>query len=112
MAVAVPSTSESKQPKRAPEQTSLVVSSLIGAVFVLAFLGFVLRGVPALWDSVAAALGVKDPIVFKSIQVTTQLAAAVGLIFLSSRFGTGAKASGIRGGIFFMIAVAFVGFFV
>jgi preprotein translocase SecE subunit len=112
MAVAVPSTSEPKQPKRPPEQTSLVVSSLIGAVLVLACAGLVLRGVPAAWEAIAAALGVKDPIVFMAVQVTAQLATAIGLIYLSSRFRMGQRASGVRGGIFFMILVAFVGFFV
>lgn len=112
MAVAVSSTSEPKQPKRPPEQANLIVSSLIGAVAVLLFAAFVLRGVPAVWDMLAAALGIKDKIVLMAVQVTAQLAAAIGLIYLSSRYGaTGQKATGVRGGIFFMIAIAFVGFF-
>lgn len=113
MAVAVSSTSEPKQPKRSPEQMSLVVSSLIGALIVLACAGLVLRGVPAAWESIAATLGIKDRIVVMAVQITAQFGVAVGLVYLSSRYGaTGQKATGLRGGIFFMIAVAFVGFFV
>jgi preprotein translocase SecE subunit len=111
MAVAVSSTSEPKQPKRPPEQMGLITSSAIGAVAVLAFLGLVLRGVPAAWYAIASAIGIKDQIVLMAVQVTAQLAAAVGLIYLSSRFGTGQKATGVRGGIFLMILTAFVVFF-
>src|SRR5262245_47391780 len=111
MAVAVSSTSEPKQPKRPPEQTGLITSSIIGAVAVLAFLGLVLRGVPAAWEMIASAIGVKDLIVLKTVQVVAQLAAAVGLVYVSSRFGTGTKATGVRGGIFLMILVAFITFF-
>jgi preprotein translocase SecE subunit len=111
MAVAVSSTSEPKQPKRPPEQLGLITSSAIGAVAVLAFLGLVLRGVPAAWEAIASALGIKDYIVLMAVQVTAQLAAAAGLIYISSRFGTGQKATGVRGGIFLMILTAFVTFF-
>jgi preprotein translocase SecE subunit len=111
MAVAVSSTSEPKQPKRPPAQMGLITSSIVGAVAVLAFLGLVLRGVPAAWEIIASSLGIKDKIVLMAVQVTAQLAAAAGLIYVSSRFGTGQKATGVRGGIFLMILSAFVTFF-
>jgi preprotein translocase SecE subunit len=111
MAVAVSSTSEPKQPKRSPQEMNLLVASFIGAVLVLGFAALVLRGVPSAWETLAASLGIKDPIVMLAVQVTAQIAAAIGLIYVSSRFRTGQRATGVRGGIFFMIAVAFVGFF-
>jgi len=89
----------------------LITSSAIGAVAVLAFLGLVLRGVPAAWEAIASAIGIKDQIVLMAVQFTAQLAAAIGLIYISSRFATGQKATGVRGGIFLMILAAFIAFF-
>ena len=107
MAVAA-SSSHSTKP---PEPMGLAVSSVIGAVLSLAAAALVLRGVPVIWDGLAASLGIHDPIVRLSVQVVAQLAAAVGIIFLVSKIGVGQIATGLRGGIFLMIAVGFIGFF-
>lgn len=101
----------SSQSSKPADTMSLVISSVIGAALVLAFAALVLRGVPMIWNSLADSLGIKDPIVMMTVQITAQLAAAVGLILVSSMFGSGQRASGVRGGIFFVIATAFVAFF-
>ena len=110
MAVAVQSSAEPKTPS---QTLGLVASSAVGAVFVLAAAGLVLRGLPALWESGvhAAITGATNSFVSGALLILAQVAAVVGLIYVGSRLGAGKQATGIRGGIFFMIAVAFVVFF-
>jgi len=102
--------SKSRSPQ-AVEGMGLLGMSLIGALLVILFVSFVLRGVPLLWQSAASSMGIKDQIVLLGVQVGLQLAAAVGLVWASSRLGTGRQATGIRGGIFLMMCVVFLGVF-
>jgi len=108
MAVAVSSGSQST---RSPEPMGLVVSSIIGAVVVLAAIALVLRGIPALWDGLANSVGIHDSLVRIVFQVILQMAAVVGLMYLASKIGVGQIAQGLRGGIFLMVCVGFLGCF-
>src|SRR5262249_14482090 len=111
MAVAVQPTAESREPKRSPQSMGLVATSVIGAVSVLAAAALVLRGVPWAWDAFAGAVGIHDPIARLVVQVTAQVAVAIGLIYLASRLHGDRPATGSRGATFFMIVVAFTVFF-
>jgi preprotein translocase SecE subunit len=113
MAVAVQPTPEPKAPKQPPQSMGLVATSIIGAVFVLAAAGLILNGVPWLW---ASGLGdaiktATNSFVSVSLRVLVQVAAVIGLIYLGARLHGDRPATGSRGGIFFMIAIAFVVFF-
>jgi preprotein translocase SecE subunit len=89
----------------------LVVSSIIGAVVVLAAVALVLRGIPALSDGLANSIGIHDYLVRVVFQVILQMAAVVGLVYLASKIGVGQIAQGLRGGIFLMVGVGFLGCF-
>src|SRR5262245_61432928 len=110
MAVAVQSSAEPKSPS---QPLGLVASSAIGAVFVLAAAGLVLRGIPYLWETAVgpAITGATNSFISTALLILAQVAAVVGLIVVGSKLGSGQQATGIRGGIFFMISVAFTLFF-
>lgn len=107
MAVAVQPSSPSRKP---PEGANLAVSSVVGAVVVLGIAAVVFRGVPWAWEQLAASAGIKDALVRMVVQVTAQLAVAVGLIVVAAR-AAGRTAVGVRGGTVFLIAAALVVFF-
>ena len=65
--------SKSRSPQ-AVEGMGLLGMSLIGALLVILFVSFVLRGVPLLWQSAASSMGIKDQIVLLGVQVGLQLA--------------------------------------
>jgi preprotein translocase SecE subunit len=110
MAVAVQSSAEPKSPS---QPMGLVASSAVGAVFVLAAAGLVLRGLPYLWETGVghAVTSATNSFISTALLILAQVAAIVGLIVVGSKLGSGQQASGIRGGIFFMISVAFTVFF-
>src|SRR5690242_17321560 len=110
MAVAVQPTAEPKSPS---QSLGLAASSAIGAVFVLAAAGLVLRGLPYLWEAGAgeAIKNATNSFISTALLIVAQVVAVVGLIYVGSRLGSGTQATGIRGGIFFMISVAFTVFF-
>jgi|SRR5262245_42333771 len=108
MAVAVQPSPETRKPA---QPMSLVAASLIGTVLVLAAIAVVLHGVPWLWNAIADSVGVRDTLVRVFVRVTAQVAAAIGLIYLGSRLHGDKPPTGVRGGIFFMILVAFTVFF-
>ena len=113
MAVAVtPNPSEPRAPKKPDQPLGLYAASAVGAVVVLLGAYLVLRGVPVVWESLAASLNVTDALVRTVVQVVLQTIVAVGLLFLASRLRTGRQPTGVKGGIFLFIAVAFIGFFV
>ena len=111
MAVAVPSSSETKKPAR---PMGLFAASLAGAVYVLGAAAVVLRLIPWVWDNGTsqAIAGATNEFVSVAAKLLLQMAAAVGLIWAGSKLASGPKAVGIRGGILLMIAVAFLGFFI
>jgi preprotein translocase SecE subunit len=113
MAVAVQPPSEPRAPKTAGQPLGLIAASLIGAVFVLAAAALVLRGVPLLWERGVgdAIAGATNSLVSTTVLIATQVAVAIGLLYVASRLASGRQAVGVRGGIFFMIAVALVAFF-
>jgi preprotein translocase SecE subunit len=108
MAVAVQPSPETRKPA---QPMGLVGASLIGTVFVLAAAALVLQGVPWLWEKVAQSLGIHDLLVRMFVQITAQVAVAIGLIYLASRLHGDRPPTGVRGGIFFMIIVAVTAFF-
>ena len=115
MAVAVqPNPSEPRAPKKPDQPPGLVTASIAGAVFVLAAAAVVLRLIPWAWEQgVGAAIsGATNSLVSGALMITLQAAAAIGLLYVGSRLLSGRPVPGVRGGIFFMLAAAFVAFFV
>jgi preprotein translocase SecE subunit len=110
MAVAVQPSSETKKP---PQPLGLYAASVVGALYVLVAAAVVLRLIPEVWArGVGPAItGATNSFVSVALEITVQAAAAVGLLYLGSRLGSGRQATGLRGGIFFMILAAFVTFF-
>jgi preprotein translocase SecE subunit len=109
MAVAVQSSAEAKT----SQSLGLAASSAIGAVFVLAAAALVLRGIPVLWESGVhqAITGATNSFISAALLILAQVGAVVGLIYVGGKLGSGKQATGIRGGILFMILVAFTVFF-
>jgi preprotein translocase SecE subunit len=109
MAVAVQPSAEAKT----SQSLGLAASSAIGAVFVLAAAALVLRGLPALWESGVhrAITSATNSFISTALLILAQAGAVVGLIYVGGKLGSGKQATGVRGGIFFMIAVAFTVFF-
>jgi len=110
MAVAVQPSSETKKPA---QPLGLYAASIVGAVYVLVAAAIVLRLIPELWArGVGPALtGATNSFVSKALEIVVQVAVAAGLLYGGSRLGSGRQATGLRGGIFFMILAAFVVFF-
>src|SRR2546423_1924464 len=110
MAVAVQPSSETKKPA---QPLGLYAASAVGAVYVLVAAAIVLRLIPELWArGVGAAItDATNSFVSTALEIILQVAAAAGLLYLGSRLGSGRQAAGLRGGIFFMLAAAFVVFF-
>ena len=107
MATVVETSSLPTTPKQAPK---LVVSSLIGAIYVLAALAVVLYAVPALWRENIS------PNINGPADVFLRICAQLGVVLLLTKFGqtlAGANPpKGIRGGIFLMISFAITIFFI
>src|SRR5688500_12417398 len=103
MAVAVtPNPSEPRAPKKPDQPLGLYAASAVGAVVVLLGAYVVLRGVPVVWESLAASLNVTDALVRTVVQVVLQTVVAAGLLFLASRLRTGRQPTGVKGGIFLL----------
>jgi preprotein translocase SecE subunit len=113
MAVAVQPTPEPKAPKQPQQQMGLVTASIVGAVFVLAAAALILNGIPWLWESGVdnAIKQASNSFVSNTLRVLIQVLSVIGLIYLGARLHGNRPATGSRGGMFFMIAVAFVVFF-
>jgi len=110
MAVAVQSTAETKKP--APPM-GLIPASVIGAVYILATAGVVLRLIPWLWDNGVgqAITGATNEFVSVTAKLLAQLAAAVGLIWFGAHLASGPRHAGWRGGVLLMVGVILLGFF-
>jgi preprotein translocase SecE subunit len=110
MAVAVQPSSETKKPSQG---VGLYAASIAGAAYVLVAAAVVLRIIPELWErAIGPGLtSATNSFVSTALLIIIQVAAAAGLLYGGSRLGSGKKAAGLRGGIFFMIAAAFVVFF-
>jgi len=111
MALAVKTSPESAT--RTPHQ-QLVISSLLGAAYVLFSFGLVLAGLPMLWDWVAAA-GRLNEFLADSLLLLVTLPVIVGLIWLGLRLEGAHPTPGARAGAFvgafllFLILLATVG---
>ena len=93
-------------------RTNLVVSSLIGAVFVLG--GLLLAGyvIPNLWDrSVAPGLKSLGGFFNDFLRIVAQLAAVVAVIYAGTRLAGSNPPKGLRGGIFLCVSVIITVFF-
>ena len=110
MAVAVHSTAETKSPL---PPMGLVTASVVGAVLVLFAAAVVLDFIPSGWDAgVHKALSdTTNSFVSTAIMIAAQVGAGIGFLWLGSKLLAGKQVTGVRGGIFFVLAVAFVGFF-
>lgn len=113
MAVAEKPTPEPKASKEASQPLGLVITSIIGTVFVLAGAALVLRGVPLVWNSGigSAITNATNSFVSAAVLITIQAALAIALFVGGSKLDKSHTTTGTRGGIFFMIAILFVGFF-
>jgi preprotein translocase SecE subunit len=110
MAVAVQPSSETKKPA---QPMGLLAASLVGAAYVLAAAGVVLRLLPWLWDNgVSQAIsGATNSFVSTAALLVVQVAAAVGLIWFGARLASGPRHLGWKGGVFLMVLVIALGFF-
>jgi preprotein translocase SecE subunit len=107
MAVAVQPSSETKKPS---QDVGLYAASVAGAIYVLVAAALVLRIIPELWErAIGPALtSATNSFVSTALLIAVQVGAAIGLLYVGSRLGSGRNVAGLRGGIFFMIAAAFV----
>src|SRR5262245_7999588 len=89
----------------ASPQQRLVMSSLLGTVFVLASLYFVLAGLPLLWGQ----LGLSEVNAFLStaLLIVVEIGAIVGVLLLGRRLEGSSPPHGLRAGIF-MLCVFFL----
>lgn len=91
----------------------LVAASVIGALFVIAAAALVLRFIPLIWDNGVhkALTSATNSFVSGAVQVVVQVGIMIGLALVGTKLVKGLPIPGLRGGIFFMISVAFVAFF-
>src|SRR5436853_281755 len=97
MAVAVKNTPETA-PR--PLRDRLAVSSLLGAVYVLAGLGIVFFGIPSLWAA-AVSPWLTNAFVNVALLIVGMLAAGAGLVVLGQRWRGPTVPAGLRAGVFF-----------
>src|SRR5262245_23204130 len=106
MAVAEPETLEQTPGSR---HLHLGLSSLLGAAFLLFCVGFVLGGVPSMWES---ALGIQKAIeagetpvlnefLSDALLLMVMIVAGVGLVFLLRALERSSAQPGLRAGIVF-----------
>ncbi len=92
---------------------SLVVSSLLGGLVVLAGLVIALYAVPTLWQEYAAPFTRQLPgFLNVSLRLLVQIAAAGGVIYAGTRLAGNNPPRGLRGGIFLVISLIIAIFFV
>ena len=110
MAVAVQPSPETKKPT---QPMGLIAASLIGTAFVLGAAFLVLRAIPWVWDQQvhSAVTSATNSFVSTALLIAIQVAVAVLLLLTAAKLGSGMRVEGVKGGIFFMILVAFVVFF-
>jgi preprotein translocase SecE subunit len=110
MAVAVQSSAETRKPA---QPMGLIAASVIGAVFIIATAGVVLRLIPWVWDNgVGSAItGATNSFVSTALQFLVQAAAAAGLIWFGGKLASGPRHLGWKGGVLLMLGVILVGFF-
>jgi len=109
MATAVETSSQARTPS---PPASLALASLIGAAYVLAALATLAYAVPALWaTNVSPQLGGND-LLNGALRITAQAITAVLLVLFGRSLAGANPPRGLRGGIFLMISVACVIFFI
>ncbi len=109
MATAIETSSQPTKPK---SSANLALTSLIGAVYVVAALVAVFYALPNVWrESVSANFG-NNGMLDTSLRVAAQVAAALGLVWFGQSLAGSNPPKGLRGGIFLMIAFGVAIFFI
>jgi preprotein translocase SecE subunit len=109
MATAVEHGSEPRTPAT---PVSLPISSLIGAIYVAAMIAVVLYLIPMMWTQVFGGQVVGNSLIDWSLRQTLRVAAAIVLLLVGRSFLGAAPRKGIRGGIFLILAIAAIDFFI
>jgi preprotein translocase SecE subunit len=102
---------EQKPAPRTPAPLKLPITSLIGAVYVLASVAVILYGIPLLWASVVGAAE-SDSWWNDFLREAVRVACAVGLIVVGNKLLGTTPQKGIRGGIFLVLVTAVLIFFI
>ena len=110
---------EQQAPERMPQSQHmpLGISSLLGAVLVMFAIGFVLGGIPAMWES---ALGISEAIskdltpvinefLASALLLMTMIVVGLGLAYVLRQLERSSSQPGLRSGVFFAaVAIYFV----
>jgi preprotein translocase SecE subunit len=108
MATAVETSSQAK----APSASGLLAASLIGAVYVLAAIAVVLYAVPALWASTIGDSLASNTLLEGALKLGLKVVAIGALAWFGSSLLGSNPPKGLRGGIFLIVALVFLIFFV
>jgi preprotein translocase SecE subunit len=100
----------SSAPSAPGKPMSLLIASLLGAIYVLATLAVVFYAIPVAWTDYIGAADTSANLLFARVAV--QITAFVGLLWFGTKLAGDAPPRGVRGGIFLMILAAIVIFLV
>jgi preprotein translocase SecE subunit len=96
---------------RTPTPLGLPVSSLLGAIYVVAVIAIVLYGMPMMFKSVFGDQIIGNTLIDWCVRHGLRIAVAVGLLILGRRLLGDTAQPGVRGGIFLVLVAAIVVFF-
>ncbi len=98
MAMTVAETKVTEKPAVSNPTQAFFVASLIGAIGVLASLGFVFGGLPYFWEH--AGILSNNPFLSSTLLLVVGTLALAGLVFLANRVFQSQSLPGIRAGVF------------
>lgn len=107
MATAVEPSSQSQ----APSPPGLLTASLLGAVYVLAAVAVVLYAVPALWSQFVGDAFAGNDLLEGALKVGLKIAAIAVLAWFGTSLIGSNPPKGLRGGIFLIVALVLITFF-
>ena len=108
MATAIETSSQSQ----ASSPPSLLTSSLLGAIYVLAAIAVVLYAVPAIWSQMFGDISAAQDWRPAALLFAVRVAVLVGLAWFGVSLIGSNPAKGLRGGIFLVVALVLLTFFV